>query len=322
MLFRFKRTDFSTFIPLATAIFCIASIVLCIGINLENNQATWEIYGKWGAPSPSDTVNGKFWGLITSNFLHIEIWHIFFNLYWFWLFGKLIEFTEGMVFLVVLVLSAALVSSLSEYSFAEASGIGLSGVVYAMFGYLWIKGRTDDRYRDSLEQRTIYLFIIWLFVCIILTWTDTLNVGNAAHFGGLAWGMLFAFMAQYGKWPQFFSWLGLVSLLTILIYRSVFSTAYLSQKAYTLHLQSKFTEATQVYKQILKRDPVNEFALGNLRILEIDSLQKKAFELMQERRYDESRALYLQLLRIDPKNSDAQHYMNFLPLDSSVLEKN
>ncbi len=63
---------FKKYIPVFTAICCLTSIILFIGINLEENLDTWDVYKKWGAPSVTDIFNGDYWGIITSNFLHTE----------------------------------------------------------------------------------------------------------------------------------------------------------------------------------------------------------------------------------------------------------
>src|SRR5688572_26096970 len=105
---------FKKYIPILTAICCLTSIVLFSGINLENNPDTWEIYRKWGAPSSTAIFNGSYWGLITSNFLHTEIWHIAGNLYWLWIFGKKVEFESSTFSYGLLILASALVSSVSQ----------------------------------------------------------------------------------------------------------------------------------------------------------------------------------------------------------------
>src|SRR5689334_18203104 len=146
---------FKKYFPIVTAICCLACVVLFIGINTESKVNDWEAYKKWGLPSSQDIFNGSYWGLITSNFLHVEIWHIGFNLYWFWIFGKKIEFETSKVFYGILILSSALVSSAAELAFSDYTGIGLSGIGYSLFGYIFLMSKTTESYRDYLSKRTI-----------------------------------------------------------------------------------------------------------------------------------------------------------------------
>lgn len=155
-----KDRIFKKYIPLLTSICCLTSIVLFIGINLEDSLDNWEVYKKWGAPSFIDIFDGNYWGLITSNFLHIEIWHIAFNLYWLWIFGKKIEFESGRIHFGILVLTSALVSSAGEIAFSDSTGIGLSGIGYSLFGFIFIKSKITEQYKNYLDKRTTTIFIL------------------------------------------------------------------------------------------------------------------------------------------------------------------
>jgi membrane associated rhomboid family serine protease len=304
---------FKKYIPIVTAICCLISIALFIGINLEGKADSWEVYRKWGAPSVADIFSGDYWGLITSNFLHVEIWHIAFNLYWLWIFGKKIEFETNKVFYVFLILSAALMSSLAQLAFSDSTGIGLSGIGYTLFGYLFVKSKTCQEYKNYLHKKTINLFLFWLVLCVVLTKTGAWTVGNAAHIGGLLWGALLAYLSKHEKYLQWSAGSIYIALLIILILHGPFSTAYLSYKAYEFHKNQKLDEAIEVYKKILKRDPNNEFAKDNLKQLQLNQLEQKAFDLHSKQKYSEARPLYNQILTIDKDNQWAKENLSKLP---------
>lgn len=307
--------SYNRYLPIITAICCIICITLFVGINLETNRENWDMFRKWGAPPETDIFNGDYWGLITSNFLHTEIWHIAFNLYWVWIFGKKIEFELGKLNFAVFVLSAALVSSLAQLAFSDSAGIGLSGIGYALFGFLLIKSRTSEKYKNYLSKRTINLFLLWLVLCIFLTRTGILNVGNAAHIGGMLWGLLLAYIPKYDKYMQWSASFSYLALLIILVLHSPFSVAYLSYRAYELHKSQKTDEAVEVYQKILKANPDNEFAKENLKQIEIFELQKKAYDLHNERKYQEARQVYQRILSLDKNNHWAKDNLSTLPIE-------
>ena len=68
--------------------------------------------------------------------------------------------------------------------------MGLSGAGYGLFGLLWVLSRRDPRFHDALDSRTTGLFVIWFFVCIVLTWSGAMQVGNVAHGTGAVMGVL------------------------------------------------------------------------------------------------------------------------------------
>lgn len=109
---------------------------------------------------------GELWRLVSAVFIHGDILHIAFNLYWVWLFGSLLEKAYGSMKFLGLFLFFAVGASAWDYALASG-GIGVSGVVYAFFGMLLLL-RHDDRFIHALDKGTIALFIGWFVACIIL----------------------------------------------------------------------------------------------------------------------------------------------------------
>lgn len=300
--------------PITILIFAI-SITLFVGINLEANLEDLYVYTKWGSPSAIELFGGSYWGLITSNFLHTELWHIGFNLYWIWIFGKKIEYESSKTQYLFLIISAALISSFAQLGFSDSTGIGLSGIGYAFFGFLVVKGRTNADYVGFLEKRTIHLFLIWLFVCVFLTQLEFWNVGNAAHIAGLIWGFSIAYISRFKsitKWA-------FGSILLVIIASSVlwnpFATSLLSYQAYTLHENQQIDEAIVMYEEILARDADNEFAKINLAQLEKATLYNKAFKLHSESEYAKARAVYNEILALDADDQWAKENLSRLPAE-------
>ena len=309
------ENSYKKYFPILTAICCMTSIILFIGINLEGKPDTWTVYKKWGSPSVTDIFNGSYWGLISSNFLHTELWHIAPNLYWLYIFGKKIEFESKKTFYGLLIISAAIVCSLSEFSFANTSGIGLSGIGYCLLGFIIVKSKTTDAYKNFLEKRTTRLFVFWLFLCVILTQTKAWNVGNEAHISGILWGMTLAYLSKFVNSRQWTVGILLVAVLVSSTFFSPFSTSWLSHQAFELHKIQKVEEAMTIYKKILQIKPGNEFAKINLKKLEIHKLQEKANKLHTSQQYKEARQVYNELLSIDPNEQWAIDNLKILPND-------
>jgi GlpG protein len=135
---------------------------------------------------------GQFWRLFTAIFLHIDILHLVFNLYWLWVFGTIIERVFGHAKTTLLILLFAIGSSSLDFAF-DRGGVGLSGAGYGLFGLLWVLSHRDERFRDAIDQRTIKLFVIWFFLCIATTWAGAYPVANVAHGAGALLGILTGF---------------------------------------------------------------------------------------------------------------------------------
>jgi GlpG protein len=130
---------------------------------------------------------GAYWALLTSNFVHVDLWHVVFNVYWMWVLGGVVErHVSPLVWLAVLLVSS-IVCSVVELAISDTTGYGLSGVVYAFFGLIWAARKRVREFEALARQST--LLWIWLFVCVVLTRLDILRVGNGAHFAGVAVGL-------------------------------------------------------------------------------------------------------------------------------------
>ncbi len=135
---------------------------------------------------------GEFWRLFTNILLHASALHLVFNLYWFWIFGTIIEDVLGHLRAAFLISVLALGSGSLEFAFASG-GVGLSGVGYGLFGMLWVLSSRDERFRDAIDRRTVELFIGWFFFCVFTTLMKWFPVANIAHASGAVFGILVGF---------------------------------------------------------------------------------------------------------------------------------
>jgi GlpG protein len=133
--------------------------------------------------------SGQLWRLVTPVFVHMDLLHLLFNLYWTYQFGLLIESRRGSWRFLGLVLFVAVVSNLAQYYASGPVFGGLSGIGYGLFGYLWIKSRFDPAAGMQIPPNLVLFFLIWLVVCA-LGWFG--SVANTAHFVGLLAGIAVA----------------------------------------------------------------------------------------------------------------------------------
>ena len=132
---------------------------------------------------------GELWRLVTSIFPHAGLLHLSFNIYWLWIFGTVIEEKFGHFKTAALILLFAVGSGAWEFALASG-GVGLSGVGYGLFGLLWMLSRYDERFKETIDAKTVQLFVGWFFLCVFATYTKIMPVGNIAHAAGAVLGIL------------------------------------------------------------------------------------------------------------------------------------
>ena len=153
-----------------------------------------------GQPQLPEIRHGQVWRLVTPVLIHFDIWHLLFNMLFLYQLGSLIEIRKGSWTLLGLVLISAVPSNFLQYlwpidSFAAIGrfwllqpnpyGGGMSGVIYALFGYVWLKGRLQPYEGMIADQNTILVMLVWLVLCF----SGMVGpIGNTAHGVGLIVG--------------------------------------------------------------------------------------------------------------------------------------
>jgi len=141
-----------------------------------------------------EVLHGQIWRLVTPIFLHSlsSPLHIIFNMYWLFELGRMIENRRDGRFLLFFVLILAVSSNLCQYMLSGPGFGGMSGVVYGLFGYIWMKGKFDPGDGLMLHSTTIMVMLFWFVFCFF----GSLNIANGAHAGGLAVGTLWGYLSS------------------------------------------------------------------------------------------------------------------------------
>jgi GlpG protein len=131
---------------------------------------------------------GQVWRLVTPIFIHFKELHLFFNMWWLYNLGGVIEIQRGKWRLALLVIASAVISNLAQFLFKHPAFGGMSGVVYALLGYAWMKSRFDPAAGMYIATDTVTMMIVWLFLCMIPGFP--INVANHAHVAGMIVGVV------------------------------------------------------------------------------------------------------------------------------------
>jgi rhomboid protease GluP len=181
--------------PIVTPV--LLAILVAIYIPMALFPQVNEFLVTWGANMNILVVQGEWWRLITSTFLHAAPMplHIALNGYALYIIGMDLEALVGRARFLAIYAISALAGSVSSFIFmpADAPGVGASGAIFGLVGAL---GVYFGLYRRLFGRVGTIQF--WNIIVIIL-----LNVGigflgiqffgkyvidNSAHIGGLLAG--------------------------------------------------------------------------------------------------------------------------------------
>ncbi|MGD9897571.1 MAG: rhomboid family intramembrane serine protease [Calditrichaceae bacterium] len=194
----------------------------------------------------------KIWQLVTYMFLHGGFWHVFFNMFIFWMFGAELEREWGTREFLKYYFLTGIGAGLTVILLSNAPTIGASGAVYGiMVAYAL-------RYPD----RMIYIYFLFpvkvkyfmAFLALVSFFSTvgpaTDGIAHAAHLGGMLIGFVYL---KY--WYLFYKIKGSLNSIT---------------KKATHNADMKFTKGgsdkTQYYRQVLDDllDKMNRVGFMNL----------------------------------------------------------
>lgn len=131
----------------------------------------------------------QVWRFFSHALLHFSAVHIVFNLLWWWQLGGEVEQKLGVGKLAQIFLLSALFSGLGQFWVEGANFGGLSGVVYALVGYIWFSGWLAPERGLVMAKPLIGFMLIWLVIGFAQPF---MAIANTAHLVGLLSGCLLA----------------------------------------------------------------------------------------------------------------------------------
>lgn len=148
---------------------------------------------------------GEIWRLLTPIFLHGSVIHLALNLFMLFQLGRIVELIEGSwrygLFVLLMALTANVLQALTppgvdflpKISLGGINFVGISGVVFGLFGFYWIKISRRPDLGPPINPANIALIGAYLVFGFVAG--DSLQLANMSHLGGLVAGIVLGFLA-------------------------------------------------------------------------------------------------------------------------------
>lgn len=176
----------------------------------------------WGANFRPMTLEGEWWRILTSCFLHIGIFHLLMNMYALLYIGVLLEPLLGTTRFISAYLLTGITSSIASLWWHDFTiTAGASGAIFGMYGVFLALLTTNFIEKTA---RKALLASIAVFVGYNLIYGLKGGIDNAAHIGGLLGGLIigYALIPSLKKPEENKLKFGTIGLLSILIFISSF----------------------------------------------------------------------------------------------------
>lgn len=242
----------------------ISNLVVYVLFNVQQGHLTESPASdqlmRFGGNLGPATVGGDLWRLLTSNFVHGGLVHMFANMAAIWAVGRFIHYYFGRLgFLLIFAVSAVFANFAHVvWNFGEVF-VGASGAVYGMLGALLaVHLFVEESQRRRLPH--------WALICIAFFLFDSISRGivgvqnhNAVHAAGLIVGFVCGgFLAQFNrKDPLALAALSGITVATLFLITAMMLprlSVYSAEGMETFIIKA---EIVKVADQIKKYDHVN-----------------------------------------------------------------
>jgi GlpG protein len=152
-----------------------------------------------------DIRKGELWRLITPIFLHHGPIHLAFNMIMLYQLGGMIEDRRGTWRIGLMILAIALVSNLVQGLVPLRYGgspyfLGMSGVVFGLFGYIWMKTVYAPQLGLFVSRSTVFILMLWLFLGIANFFEQFgMHIANWCHGIGFLVGVVIGYAPELFK---------------------------------------------------------------------------------------------------------------------------
>lgn len=167
----------------------------------KKEHPSWDYKG----PMFEKIKQGQYYRLFTPALLHGNLLHILFNLMWIVVLGFQIERKIGSFKTLLFVLLTGIFSNVCQYLMSGPNFLGLSGIVIAMVGFIWIREKKAPWEGYVLHSSTLLFIAIYVFAMFALQFVSfileifgnnsfILPIANTAHIAG---GIIGAFLGLF-----------------------------------------------------------------------------------------------------------------------------
>lgn len=150
---------------------------------------------RWGSNAGPLTLDGQWWRLVTSMFLHGSLLHIAFNMLALYQVGRLVERMFGSLRFVALYMLAGVAGSMASVLWnPQVNSVGASGAIFGIIGGLFAFMRRPDSGVPPTIMKEVRGSLSGFLLFNIAAGLIYPHTDNAAHIGGLVGGYLAGFL--------------------------------------------------------------------------------------------------------------------------------
>ncbi|MEN2765983.1 rhomboid family intramembrane serine protease [Ornithinibacillus xuwenensis] len=181
--------------PIFTYLLIGINAILYLLLEINGGSLTNQTLIDFGAKFNPAIVDGEWWRLFTSMFLHIGFLHFASNMLFLYYFGSLAEKMYGSIRFISMYILAGVAASIASFAFVTNISAGASGALYGLFGAFIYFGLFYKRvFYQTIGKNILMVLALNIGLGFFLPQLDVI-----AHMGGLVAGFIAAGIVHLPK---------------------------------------------------------------------------------------------------------------------------
>ncbi len=174
--------------PLVTYFLIGINAILYLLLEFNGGSQTTETLLQFGAKYNPAIMDGEWWRIFTSMFLHIGLIHFLSNMLFLYYFGSLAERIYGSTRFVIIYLLAGIGGGIASFAFVTNISAGASGALYGMFGaFIYFGMFYRNMFYQTIGKNILVVLALNIGLGFVIPQLDMV-----AHLGGLVAGIIAA----------------------------------------------------------------------------------------------------------------------------------
>lgn len=186
---------FSNGKPIITYLLIAINAILFLLLEFNGGSESNNTLIEFGAKFNPLILDGEWWRIVTSMFLHIGLFHFISNMLFLYYFGSLAEKIYGSFRFFFIYMFAGIGGSVASFAFVLNLSAGASGALYGLFGAFIYFGLFHKRiFFQTIGRDILMLLGINIVLGFVLPQLDV-----TAHMGGLVAGFIAAGIVHFPR---------------------------------------------------------------------------------------------------------------------------
>ncbi|MDC3413390.1 rhomboid family intramembrane serine protease [Aquibacillus sp. 3ASR75-11] len=299
--------------PIFTYLFLLVNVAVFILLEINGGSMSTATLIKFGAKYNPAILEGEWWRIVSSMFLHIGYLHIAMNMLALFYLGNAVERIYGSARFFIIYFLAGIIGGLASFALSPQLAAGASGALFGLFGALLFFGVLYKKVFFQTMGKNL-LFIIGLNIVLGLSLPQ---IDNSAHIGGLIGGFIAASIVFLPKKKK-----RSIQLVMLLVYVAaassliVYGTTQTSPELQLQVVQQLIKDGD--YKQTI--DVINE-QVENSESFKAEFLFYRSFAFIKLNKQESAISDLEQTVQLKPEFAEAQYNLALLYFEKSNLSQ-